>query len=133
MADAVTTKTLFSGTNEVTIKITNISDSTGESGVKKLDISTLTGPNGVAPVHLSLLEATGAVNGMSVKVFSNKGTNPTTWLVASGVIQHLDYRPYSGVPDAGTGTNDGSVMVTTAGQAANSTYDLTLTFRMLTA
>lgn len=131
MTDAVLKQTIFAGTDKVCVHWTNISDGTGESAVKKLDISTLTGPKGTAPTKLSLLKIEGYTNIMSVKVYSNFGTTPITWAVPVGAFESLSYVDVGGLVDTGTGTGDGSVMVTTGGATAAATYDLKLTFRMI--
>jgi hypothetical protein len=130
MADTVTTQVAFSGTRLVKIHLTNLSDGTGESAVKKLDISTLTGPNGLAPKHLSLMKAEGTVAGMSVKVYSNFAATATVWLLVGSNPVHICHEDVGGLVDKGTTTGDGSVMLTTDGQAAHSSYNLELTFKM---
>lgn len=131
MADAVSTQVLLNGTVYYTVHLTNLSDGTGESAVKKIDITALIGPNRLAPRALSLVEAKGAITGMAVKLYSNFGTGVKPFLIAAGSPLHICLVNEGGIPDVGSGTNDGSLMLTTVGAASGSTYDLTLTFRLL--
>jgi len=131
MADVVAVQTIFAGTDKVTIHLTNISDGTGESAVKKLDISTLKCANGRAPTKLSLWEVEGLCAVMTVKIYSNFGTTPLTWSVLGGTPIHICYANVGGLVDTGTGTGDGSVLLTTTGHTSAARYDLKLTFRMI--
>lgn len=131
MADAVTTRTLFNGSRDVVIQITNLSDGTGESAVKKLDIATLIGPNGRAPTYLSLLHVQGDIDGMTVKLYTAWGTNPTTFAQLAGPSICINYEKLSGggMFGSGSGTGDGSLLLTTTGHTTGDSYDLILRFR----
>lgn len=120
MADAVTTQTIFSGSNKkrVVYVFTNLSDGTGESAVKKVDISTLPG----APTAVKIRRVVFACEGMSVKVAFDHTTDDTV-LVLAGQGE-FDFYPYGGLKDPASAGDTGDILFTTTGHTAADSYTI---------
>lgn len=129
MADAVTNRTLFNGSRDIVIHVTNLSDGTGESGVVKIDKSTLVGPNGLEPSKLSVLSIRGEVAGMEVKLSFDRTSDVTIAQLAQGSIDlNFEGLHGGGLVDNGTG-DTGDVLLTTAGHTTGDSYDLIIRCR----
>jgi hypothetical protein len=126
MADTVTTKTMYSGNKRHIASYSNISDGTGESGVTKLDISTLTNPVGATVTEVKIYKIQYSISPtMSVKIYFDHTADVIVGVFTGSGVK--DYSNTGGFIDAGTG-GTGDVLFTTAGQAANDTYDITIEY-----
>jgi hypothetical protein len=142
MADAVTTRNLVDNGKEVIVRLTNISDGTGESNVVKVDKSALATAKGAEPVALDIAWIRWAIQGFSsIRISFDHGTD-----VLAAVLSGNGYDDFAGshglhdgasaplLTDSGTpGDGSGDLLLTTAGAAANSTYDITIALRKRTA
>lgn len=129
MADTVDTKVLFAGTRTYITRLLNISDGTGENAVIKVDISTLTGPLGIAPTYVKVREIQWSISGFtSVRLYWDHTTDDEIDVLAT----YQGYRDYSGVGsvDPKTAGGTGDILLTTAGNAAGATYDITLVLEL---
>ena len=126
MADTVTVVKLFEGAKHVYFHFTNKSDGTGESAVTKIDISTLTS-DGRTPVSLSLIDIAGNVSGFDFAELLWDHTVDVCISVLSGDVS-TSYDSMGGNHDTGTG-GTGDILLTTAGGAVNSSYDLVTKWR----
>jgi hypothetical protein len=130
MADTVDTLVLRNSRQEYTARFTNVSDGTGEAAVIKVDISTLIGPNGLAPTSVSLCEIHWSIQGFSsVRLFWDHDTNDEMVVLAAG-NGYINYRDVSLMNDPKSAGGTGDVLFTTAGAAANATYNITAAFRL---
>ena len=118
MADFTNTKTVFSGKNRLVVKATGLYATSDETNKVVIDISTLTGPDGTAPTNLKINEITYDVNGFDYVLLEfDQGTDDVIgYFSGQG---YIDYRPYGGLKDDGTG-GTGDLILTTAGGASNS-------------
>ena len=120
MADAITSQTLFSGTNRNVRVFTNVSDGTGESGVQKFDISGLTG----APTVVKINKVSWTCRGMSLRVLFDHTTDDTV-MVLHGE-GHLDFTAYGGLHDPASAGGTGDILFTTINQVQNDTYTVVM-------
>lgn len=137
MADTVTSNFLVNGPRYAVLKLTSVSDGTGEAGVVKVD-ATATGLLGwnvkgqmVYPgVHLALSEIKFSVGGMGVRLQWQASANQDLlifqasdhWVLGGERLGFAGLSPPSGLAGA-----TGSILLTTIGAAANSSYSLILT------
>jgi hypothetical protein len=126
MADAVTTTTVFNGTQRLVVHLTNVSDGTGESNVVKVDKSTFTGPNGSEPTNFVLERVDYDVSSMRVLLTLDRTTDQT--LVVLQGQGTMDFTSSGGLLKASTG-DTGDILLTTANHAAGDGYDITLYLR----
>lgn len=131
MADTVDTKTIFNGKNILVVKLINISDGTGESDVVKVDISTLVGPYEAAPKRLKLTEVKWSIQGFSSVRLEWDATTDDEMLVLAAGQGEMDFSKVGGLVDPFSSGATGDVLLTTAGNVAGATYDITLVFRKL--
>lgn len=147
MADAVTNQTLVDTPEVTTIHLTCISDGTGEVAVIKADKSALKFcpgivSNGVkaAPAEAASLEIAAvrwAIQGFtSVRILWDHNTDDVALVLSgSGYDDFMgagDARgpTLSGMPtDPRSAGGAGDILLTSAGAAANATYDITLWLR----
>lgn len=120
MADFTNTKTVFSGKNRLAVKATGLYATSDETNKVIVDISALIGPDGVnAPTGLRINEITYDVNGFDYVLLefdqTTPGDDPIGYFSGQG---YIDYRPYGGLKDDGTG-GSGDLILTTAGGASN--------------
>lgn len=123
MADAVSTKIIFSGKRQVAVHITNLSDGTGESGVVKIDKSTLTAPFGVEPTSIVVDKIQYSVNGMAVVLAWDHDTDVTIAVLAG--YGKMNWECCGSLQDTGTG-GTGDIILTTNGHTSGDSYDITL-------
>ena len=125
---AAVIKVMVEGTRKYVINITGVFDSSDETDTVVIDRSTLTGPGGVLPNKIRIDEATWAVGlGFSfVKLEFDDATDEVIeYFQGQG---YMDYRPYSGKSMTGepTTADEGDVILTTLGGAAEDTYSILL-------
>lgn len=130
MADTVDVRSLFIGKRRAAYRFTNVSDGTGEAAVVKVDISTLTGPDGVSAATKTVIEQIEwSMQGFtSVRLFWDHTTDDEIVVLAGSGFK--DYREYGGLVDPASTGGTGDILLTTAGAAANATYDITITLRL---
>ena len=130
MADVVTSDYIFKGTRKAAIKLTNVSDGTGESAVVKVDVSTLVGPDGTAPTYTTVERIEGTVQGFtSVRLFFDATTDDELAVLGTG-FNYQDFTDFGGFVDPQSTGTTGDIVLTTAGGASGSTYDIIITFRL---
>ena len=130
MVDTVDSKYLHTGTRKATIKLTNISDGTGESAVKKIDVSTLAAGDGTAATYIAIERIEAMVQGFtSVRLLFDATTDDEAAILGTGYT-YFDWVEVGGNVDPQSTGTTGDLMLTTAGGAAGSTYDITITFRL---
>ncbi len=126
MADTVDSLVVFNGKRLYSVRLTNVSDGTGESGVAKVDISTLTGPAGSAPSYTKVREILYNIQGFtSVRLFWDHTTDDEIAVLPAG-NGYMDYTALGSLTDPRSSGGTGDILLTTAGAAANATYDITL-------
>ena len=118
MGDAVTTQTLFSGSNKAIMSFTNLSDGTGETAVKKVDISALTG----APTIVTINRIWYHAAGMAVVIAFDHTTNDTVLTLSGDGM--MDFRDFGGMPDPDSAGSTGDIVFTTSGHTAGDTYTI---------
>lgn len=126
MADTVNSTVVFSGTRRRVVKITNISDGTGEADVVKVDVSALIGPDGSAPTSVVIEEIQWSINGFtSVRLHWDADEEEDIAALGTG-NGYFNFRNVGGF----MGTTDGDLLLTTAGNVAGATYDITVSLRL---
>jgi len=138
MADSVTTQWLENGPRFAVGKFTNVSDATGEVAVVKVD-ATATGPLGwrmsgqmlYPGTHLAMTEIKFSISQMALRIMWQATANVD--LLALGTSDHWTFlgerNGFGGlVVPPGTAGATGSILFTTLGAAANSTYTIIATF-----
>ena len=136
MADLVTSQWLHNGPRYAVAKFTNVSDATGELDVVKVD-ATATGPLGnrdqgqlIYPgTKLAVYAVKYSTAGMALRI-QWQATVPLDMLVVSATDHWQFLNEQDGfagltVP-AGTAGATGSILFTTVGAAANSSYTVIL-------
>lgn len=120
MADAVTSQTLVSGSRNLVMKFTNISDGTGEAAVKKVDVTDS---------QLRIMKIHYATLGMSVDILWDATTDVLAWNLPEGQVGCFDFTDFGGIQNnAGTGVT-GDIMFTTIGHASGDRYSIILEMR----
>lgn len=133
MADVVTSQVLLNGPRHLVMRFTNVSDGTGESGVKKVDAASAT--NGVVVqgqtitpgVHLKVTEVKYDIKSMGLRIQWD-ASSPADMLVLGG-YDVLDFRDSGGIQNPGAAAltgSTGSILFTTLGAVANSSYSVVL-------
>lgn len=126
MPDVVDSKYISKGRYH-SIRLQNRSDSTGESDVTKIDISGLLTPSGAVCTWIVVDRIEYSISGMTVRLnWDHTTDDELATLAGSGA---LDWSAVGGNADPKTAGDTGDVLLTTIGQAAGSTYDITITFR----
>ncbi len=128
MADTVTSQIIVNGNRNLVMKFTNESDGTGESAVKKVDAASSTFAtvpwNNVPGVHLKVQRITYDVQGGSVRVqWDASSATDMVILEFAGV---MDQTFFGGFKNPGGAGATGSILFTTVGFAAGSSYTITL-------
>lgn len=127
MADTVDVKYIKKGRLHC-IHLQNQSDGTGESTVVKIDVSTLVDPYGNVCTYTAIDRIESEINGMTVRLAWNHTTDDEIAVLAPGGAP-LDWSAVGGNVDPRTTGGDGDILLTTNGQAAGSSYDITIYFR----
>lgn len=129
MVDTVDVLPLFVGKRRAAYRLTNVSDSTGESAVVKVDISTLTGPVGSACTKTVIEQIEWSIQGFtSVRLFWDHTADDEIAVLSGAGFK--DFREFGGLVDPASTGGTGDILLTTAGAAANATYDITITLRL---
>lgn len=130
MADTVDSVVLFNGHRIYAVRLLNVSDGTGESAVTKIDISGLIGPNGSAPTAVKIREIQYNVQGFtSVRLFWDHTTDDEIAVIGTGT-GYMSYVGVGGLMDPRSSGGTGDVLLTTAGGASGSTYDITIVVQL---
>src|ERR1035437_7807918 len=135
MVDVVTSTILENGPRRVVVAFTNLSDGTGESGVVKID-ATSSGPLGVViqgqtvypGVGLKIVDLWYDIKAMGLRI-QWAATTPTDILVLGGFGRWplLDtLAGFGGMTNPNATGATGSILFTTVGAAANSSYSVIL-------
>ena len=128
MAPVVDVKTIFDGDKRLAVRLTSEDDGVGETAVVKVDASTFTSFN--EPVtHFSVEEIEWNVQDYSSVKLEWDATSNDVIDILSG-SGYKDYRSFGGgMIDPQSAGSTGDIVITTAGQTAISTYDITLHLR----
>lgn len=160
MADTVTSVQLYPKVTSpltpasTTIwRFTNVSDGTGESAVKKIDITQLrnarmVGGGNVQPNGLRIETIRWAIQGFAYILigWDRTAAENTAMILSANGYEDLRFRlgeggagaqglvKISGMidPSEGNADNKGSILLTTAGNVAGATYDITIAVRLAT-
>lgn len=126
MADAVTSQILENGSRRLVMAFTNVSDGTGEAGVVKVDATSAA--FGAPGTNLKVVGLYYDVAAMKLRMLWDADTD-VNFLVLGGFghWQMLDRRGgFQGIINPKTVGATGSILFTTVGAAANSTYSVIL-------
>lgn len=126
MADTVTSQTIINGPRNLIMKFTNESDGTGESAVKKVDAQSATFANqGVVPgVHLKIARVTFTVSGGELRMQWDASSATDIDIPAYTGTQ--DYTFFGGLTNPNAAGATGSILFTTVGFTAGSSYTVVL-------
>ena len=132
MADAVTTDVVNGTTRvrRVVVHLTNLSDATGETNVVKVDRSALSRPDGEVPTNLHIASVRWNIQGFTyVKISWDHATDDTAFLLSGNGYDNFE--AYGNLRDPNTSVDTvtgaiGDILLSTAGGASGSTYDITL-------
>lgn len=125
MADTVDSKVIHSG-RRYCLHMVSLSDGTGESGVAKIDISTLTDPDGKVCTKFSVDRIEYNIQGFTaVRLFWDHTTDDELAILPAG-SGVLDWSVGGGKADPGSSGGTGDILLTTEGEAAGATYDITI-------
>lgn len=122
--DVVTSSVNADGDRNYIITLTNLSDGTGENAVKKVDIATMH----PVPTSLRLEKIEGTIAGMNVALLWG-ATIKVKFVELSDAFVEMDTSEEGGLADPKASGFDGCVYLTTANQAAGSSYTLHLHFK----
>lgn len=124
---APTVQTVVSGSNVLVINIRKVFDSDDTDAVV-VDKSALTGPISGEPTKLAIMEIWWTVQGYNNVTLEFDRT--TDEVIGSFSGQgYIDYRPYGGKIDSGTG-DTGDILLTTTGGTSGGTYNILLKLRL---
>ena len=144
MADAVTSRFVYppnwSGSYAATnqkighkrhvLRITNLCDGTGESAVAKIDISGFLNEVGATATKIVLEKLDYSIQGFTtVTLLFDHTADVTAAILVDTEDGIKDWSTVGGLIDNGTG-GAGDLLLTTAGDTAGDTYDITITFRV---
>lgn len=126
MADTVSSQTIINGPRNLVMKFTNESDGTGESGIKKVDAASSTfAVNGTVPgVHLTVARVTYNVSTGSVRMQWDASSATDIDILSYAGVQ--DYTAFGGLTNPNATGATGSILFTTVGFVAGSSYTITL-------
>lgn len=126
MADTVTSQTIINGARNLVIKCTNESDGTGESGVKKVDAQSATlAVNGTVPgIHLTIARITYNVSQGAVRMQWDASSATDIDILSYAGVQ--DFTAFGGLTNPAASGATGSILFTTVGFVAGSSYTITL-------
>lgn len=141
MADAVTSRyvyppnwdgTYLTGqkTRRFVQRITSLCDGTGESAVVKIDVSGLNNEKGETATVIVLEKLEYSVQGFTtVTLLFDHTADVTVAILIDGEEGTKDWTNVGGLVDNGSG-GAGDLLLTTTGNTAGDTYDITMTFRV---
>ena len=118
------------GWRRIVVQLLNDSDGTGESRVKKVDISELRGPGGWVPKRTVIEKIDYHMDGMGATLEWDRAPYAVIASLPDGGIGCIDWRDVGGKVDPGLNDNTGDILLTTNGEDALATYDITLTVRL---
>ena len=129
MVDTVVTQVLNNGPRNLVLKCTSLSDGTGESGVKKFDAASSTYANNGALVgiHVTLWRLDYDIHNMGVELLWDASS--AQQLLLLGGFGKQDFKPFGGLTVPVITGATGSILLTTIGAMANSSYSLVFTLK----
>ena len=139
MADAVTSNVIMSTPTHYVVHLTNICDTTGESAVAKVDKSGLTAQDGAEPASCDIEQVMWNVQGFTYIALHWAHTSPDVALLLAGSGYNdfrgrdagvLNFNQTSGLLDPRSSGGTGDITLTTVGDQATDTYDITLWVRL---
>lgn len=115
------------GQNLFTYNVRGVFDTSDETNTVIIDLSMKTGPLGAAPSKIKLEEVWWTINGFNYVLLSfDRGTDVTIdYYAGQG---YMDYKPYGGKIDNGTG-GTGDLLLSTAGGASGGNYSFIIVGR----
>lgn len=115
------------GGNLFTYNVRGVFDTLDETNTIIIDLSAKTGPLGTAPSKIKLEEVWWTINGFDYVVLSfDRGTDVLVdYYYGQG---YMDYKPYGGKIDNGSG-GTGDLLLTTSGGAAGGNYSFIISGR----
>ena len=126
MADVVTSRVIADGPRNYIVHLTNISDGTGESLVTKVNLSTLKTDDNQVPTKTSVKEIQWSVQGFtSIRLYWDHNTDDTLAMLGVG-NGYFEWGALGFLSDPASAGGTGDILLTTAGQVAGATYDITL-------
>ena len=142
MADAVTSRYVYppnwdgatyaanQRTKRFVKRITNVCDGTGESGVVKIDISAHKNEAGTTATVIVLEKLEYSVQGFTTVTLLFDHTTDVTVAILIDLEEGVkDWTNVGGLVDNGSG-GAGDLLLTTTGNTAGDTYDITMTYRV---
>jgi len=128
MAAAAQVFTMFEGRNRFVYNVRGVFDTADETNTVILDLSAKAGPNGgVAPTGIKIEEVWWTINGYNYIKLSFDQTTDVIVDYYSGQ-GYMDYRPYGGKIDNGSG-GTGDLLLTGVGGQASSNYSFIIAGR----
>lgn len=115
------------GQNLFTYNVRGVFDTSDETNTVLIDLSTKTGPLGAAPSKIKLEEVWWTINGFNYVLLSfDRDTDVTIdYYAGQG---YMDYKPYGGKIDNGTG-GTGDLLLSTSGGASGGNYSFIIVGR----
>lgn len=129
MADAVSTHIMHEAADQLTVKLTNVSDGTGESAVLKVDVSALT----PAASRVEIEKIIWTTSGMSAQLLWDASTDVPAWICgtdSSGCVDFTQFAPGRLKNNAGAGIS-GDLLLTTSGHTSGDSYSIVLVMRKI--
>lgn len=112
------------------LRITSLCDGTGESGVVKINISDHLNEAGATATVIVLEKLEYSVQGFTTVTLLFDHTADVTVAILNDLEEGTkDWTKVGGIVDNGSG-GAGDLLLTTAGDTAGDTYDITLTYRV---
>jgi hypothetical protein len=122
MAMQVTSQTLYDNARNVVMRFTGVSDGSGdEINVKKVDVAAMSPPAGAS---LKIRRVNYSVAGGILRMLWD-ANDPAEFADLQG-FDHVDYRRFGGLINGGGDTATGSILFSTLGFDAGSSYDVTI-------
>ena len=118
---AANTQYMVKGGKRIVINVTGAFNTTDETDTVLVDLSTLTGPSGTAPTKVRIDEITWSVaDGFDYVLLEWDHATDSTIEYFQG-RGYMDYTPYGGKNDPGSG-GTGDLILTTSGGASGDSY-----------
>ena len=117
-------------TKRFVLRITNLCDGTGESAVVKINISDHLNEAGATATVIVLEKLEYSVQGFTTVTLAFDHTADVTAAILIDLEEGTkDWTKVGGLVDNGSG-GAGDLLLTTAGDTAGDTYDITMTYRV---
>lgn len=131
MANILTSQTLNNGPRNLVMKFTNVSDGTDETAVKKVDATDTAFANqGVVPgIHLTITRIIFDVKSMLLRILWEATTNTDIVDLGGDVADTHKFGDIAGLWNPNAAGATGSILFTTVGAMANSSYSIVLYMR----